>query len=183
MRKFLVVVLSAVLVCGLALAKDEPAVKAVHSDHLNNVIIMDASGHRTALCLCGTEFPVVNTKLALHVDDETLYCCSEGCHAMAAKVPADEQKNMAADFFKTKFPNDKMASNMYMKDGKKMATCLCGKTVEVNDKTPKITENGVTLYLCSDACNTALHSMSEADRMKSEMTYAAPSKSTEKKSQ
>ena len=184
MSKRMAVVLSAMMICGACLAKDAaPAAKAMHQDHLNNVITMDASGNRTALCMCGKEFPVTDKSLSVQTSEQTLFCCTEGCHAMAAKLSSEQLQEAATDFFKTTFPNDKMVTNIFVKDGRKMAACLCGKTVEVNDKTPKITENGMTLYVCSDACNTSIHGMSAADRMNAEKSRLSASATKETKSQ
>jgi hypothetical protein len=185
MRKLLVVVLGLLFVCSLAFAADTPTdvkkdVKAekvaaavtMTSEHLNNVTKMDAKGDRTALCVCGQEFQVTDKSPMILRGDETDYCHNQACHDMFLQASKEAQDKMIADFWANTFPFDKMATNKFMKDGKEVATCLCGKSVDVNDKTPHVTENGVTLYLCSDACTTALHGLSAKMRMEKEMALA-----------
>jgi YHS domain-containing protein len=176
-----VLILSAVAVCSVALAADAPKdVKAekiaapatITSEHLNNITKMDAQGNRTALCVCGQEFQVTDKSPMILRGDETDYCHNQECHDMFLKAPKEAQEKMIGDFWTSTFPFDKMATNKFMKDGKEVATCLCGKSVDVNDKTPRVTENGVTLYLCSDACQSSLHGMSAKMRMEKEMAVA-----------
>ena len=181
MRKTLVLILSAVVVCSGAFASDTPKdVKAetiaapatITSEHLNNVTKMDVKGDRTALCVCGQEFQVTDKSPMILRGDETHYCHNQECHEMFMKTSKEAQDKMISDFWTNTFPWDKMATNKFAKDGKDVATCLCGKSVDVNDKTPRVTENGVTLYLCSEACATALHGMSAKMRMEKEMAVA-----------
>ena len=181
MKKVLVVILGIVVLCSLSFAGDTQSAQAtsaaphtgVHktmkAEHpLNNVIAMDASGTRTAKCMCGKEFQVSKDSPVVTRGDGSYYCCSEGCHDMYMKADKASQTKMFNDSWKT-FPSDKMVTNAVMKDGKETATCLCGKTVDVTKTTPKVTENGVTMYLCSDACKTALHGMAANDRMDKEL--------------
>lgn len=179
MRKAFVVVLGIALLCSLSFAgegKGAQAAEAKHHAHktmkadypLNNVITMDAAGARTARCMCGKEFQVSKDSPTVMRGEGTYYCCSTGCHEMYMKSDKVAQTKIFTDFWPT-YPYDKMATNTMMKDGKNMATCLCGKEFEVIKTTPKVTENGMTMYLCSDACNTALHGMSATDRMGKEV--------------
>jgi hypothetical protein len=181
MRNWMSILLVTVMVCGLAVAGDAPKAvdtkeaalpQVVTSDHLNNVVRMDASGNREALCLCGQEFQVTKESPTIIRGEETHYCHNQQCHDMYMSTSAEAQDRMVSDYWKNTFPFDKMATNQFAKDGKTMATCLCGKVVDVNDKTPHLTENGVTMYVCSDACKTALHGMSAEMRMQKEMAVA-----------
>ncbi len=178
MRRFWTITIALVCICNLAFADDQAkATKpdmpkmapTMTSDHLNNVIAMDASTSRTALCACGAEFKVTDKSPTIMRGDETDYCCTPGCHDMFMSASKEAQDKMMSEYWASKFPFDKMATNATMKDGKKMATCLCGKPVEVTDNTPKVTENGVTMYLCSEACSTMLHGMTAKDRMDKEV--------------
>jgi hypothetical protein len=60
-------------------------------------------------------------------------------------------------------------SNHYSVNGQIRATCLCGATVKVTGETPAITENGLMISLCSDACDSMLHGMSPANRLRMEL--------------
>jgi YHS domain-containing protein len=135
---------------------------------LNNVVKMDAQGSRTALCCCGAEVTVADDTPTLDRNGTHFYFCGQGCRDAAEKASkAESAKTMKS--WRKKFSAYKLASNAYQKDGKELATCLCGKTVEVTKSTPSISENGVTLYLCSTACKTALHGASPEDRLGKEM--------------
>ncbi len=178
MRRFWTITVAVVCICSLTFADDQakataPEVlkvaPAMTSDHLNNVIMMDATGSRTALCACEKEFQVTDKSPTILRGDEADYCCTPGCHEMFMSASKEAQDKMMSEYWKSKFPFDKMATNVTMKDSKKVATCLCGNPVEVTDKTPKVTENGITMYLCSDACATALHGMTAKVRMDKEL--------------
>ena len=182
MRKVLVVILGIVVLCSLSFAGDTqsaqatsaaPAHTGVHKtmkgDHpLNNVIVMDASGTRSARCLCGKEFVVTKDSPTITRGEGIYYVHADGCRDMYMKSDKAAQTKMFSDYWKT-YPMDKMANNTMMKDGKEMATCLCGKVFEVTKTSPKVTENGMTIYLCSDACTTALHGMAANDRTDKEL--------------
>jgi hypothetical protein len=139
------------------------------ADHpLNNVFKMDASGVRTARCMCGKEFQVSNDSPVIKRGDGEYYCCSKGCHDMYESANKGARDKMFKESWSS-YPMTGMATNAVMKDGKQMATCLCGKEVTVTDKTPNVTENGVKMYVCSDACKTALHGMAANDRLSKEL--------------
>jgi hypothetical protein len=135
---------------------------------LNNVIKMDATGKRTALCCCGAEFTVTDNAPTLDHDRTLFYMCGEGCKEMALKAtPEENAKTMVA--WHKKYDVLKMADNTYIQDGKTMATCVCGRKFAVTDLTPYVTENGVKLYLCSEDCNEHIRSAAADQRMAAEM--------------
>jgi hypothetical protein len=179
MRKALVTLLGVALVCSLVFAdegkteaKTEKKMSSKNkSEILNNVVKMDKDGNLTAVCGCGMEFTVTDPTLAIKNGDMTMYCHNQMCHDAAAKMSKEESDKMMKDWHK-KYMTYKLADNTFMKDGKKMATCLCGKTLDVTKSTPHIRENGVNMYLCSDACASQLHGMSDADRLGAEKKVA-----------
>jgi YHS domain-containing protein len=185
MRNFAIALLGTLMICSLAFAEEgmkaaPTAEKAKAHKHemgksqeiLNNVVKMDAASKRSALCCCGYEFTVTDKAPTMDHEGTSFFMCGEGCKEMAMKASKEENAKTMKDWHK-KYDANKLTDNSFLKESKTMATCLCGKTVEVNAKTPKIMENGVTLYLCSDACNTQLHEMSANDRMDAEKKFLA----------
>jgi hypothetical protein len=182
MKKILVVLLMSGILGTAALADDsygnntapaQPAAPAAvaksgQTEVLNNIIKMDAAGARTALCCCGAEFTVTDNSPTIDHGGTTFYLCGDGCKQMADKATAAENAKTMKAWHK-KFRAVKLVTNSYQQDGKEMATCLCGKTLTVTRSTPYVTENGVKMYLCSDACSSALHGMSADARMAKEL--------------
>jgi hypothetical protein len=183
MYRWMLVLVAAVAITGLA-AADEAAPAAASagqeahggmSKHaakesaiLNNVVKMDAAGSRTALCCCGAEFTVTANAPTMTHGGTLFYLCGDGCKQTAEKAtPAEGAKVMKA--WHKKYTGYKLPDNTTMKDGRKMATCLCGKTFAVTSSSHFIIENGIKTYLCSEACNTALHGTSAEDRLAKEM--------------
>ncbi len=86
---------------------------------------------------------------------------------MALKIPPAEMDKAMIDYWH-KFPLQRTLNTASKKDGKTTATCFCGKTVNVTAASPWVLENGVIVYPCSDACRTALHYMTVAERLQAE---------------
>ena len=186
MRWILVAVMACLMACGVANAGDKKAaastsdasgVVAVSQWHkpLNNVVKMDAAGKRTALCCCGAEFTVTENAPTMDHDGTLFYMCGEGCKEMAMKATKEENATTMAAWQK-KYEVLKLPDNTFAQEGRTMATCVCGATFTVTDKTPYVTENGVRLYLCGDGCAEQIRSAASADRMTAEMKVvkAAP---------
>lgn len=189
MNKLLTLLLAVTVVSTLSNAEGKkpetpslnPHVHAVTTEHLNNVIQLDADGHRTALCGCGMQFQVTNDQLSVQNGDETIYCCSEACHHSNLAMPNADRMQKISDL-NEKLSHSISVTNTAIKDGRTVATCLCGKEFEVTDQTPRVSENGVTLNLCGEACTTGLHKMSAADRFEAELKIVtAKKKSAESK--
>jgi len=195
MRAF-VLSLAAIFICGtLALAQDAPKAptgaakssvaktsnaaraehqKVVHGERhvLNNVVRMTADGKMTALCCCGKEFTVADNSPTMKHGDATFYLCSDACKAKMDKAtPTQVDQTMST--WHRKYKGMKLTSNAVTKDGRKVATCLCGKTFNVTKATESISENGVVVYVCSDACAANMHNMSPADRLAKEKEIVA----------
>jgi ribosomal protein L24E len=184
MRKILMLMVVCGLVAGLANAREAKTVTgknevigfaAVSPAHrpLNNVVAMDAAGNRTALCCCGAEFTVTDNAPVLDHDGTLFYMCGEGCKQMALKATPEESAKTLDAWWK-KYAELKLTDNAAMKDGKTTATCVCGATFTVTDKTPYVMENGVTLYLCGDGCAEHFRSMAAADRLTAERKFLPP---------
>ncbi len=180
MKKLLTVLLAITVVSALSNAEDKQKetttldqhVHAIAPERLNNVIQLDTDGHRTALCGCGKQFEVTANSPAVQHGNETIYCCGDACHSSFAGMPAADQDKLISDL-NSKLPAENLISNAIEKDGKTVATCLCGKEFEVTDRTPEVTENGVTLDLCGEACAAGLHKMSAEDRLEAELNLVA----------
>jgi len=170
MKRSLVLMLALALVCGGALAGDkdaqdkQEATKTAKFERLNNVVVMDADGQRTALCACGREFAVTNEPLAVKHDATTLYCCSPECHSQLEQTSATDRAERVAAYWAA-FPYERTLNTATTTDGKTTARCFCGQSVDVTAASPKVLENGVTVYPCSEACETALHQMSAEKRL------------------
>jgi hypothetical protein len=165
MKKLAMFALGILTISGLAMAEDYHQAHGEYQgyDHaacLNNVVSVDADGNKTALCGCGMEFKVSDKTPSMNVDGMTVYACSDGC---AATMSGMDKKMMDGKIGELKMAvaeNKGLATNAAMMDGKMTATCPCGMSVEVNDKTPFVVENGVKVYTCCDDC---LNSFSSAD--------------------
>jgi YHS domain-containing protein len=188
MRKVLITLLSALLVCSVVFAQEgktegKPAKKPVDKakmEVMNNVTKMDKDGARTALCLCGKEVSVADNTPTYEKDGTTYYLCSDACKDKATKASKADLDQMMREWRK-KFKEAKVVNNVFMKEGKPWANCVCGKVFEVNSiTTPKMQENGVAVYLCSDACKTQMHTMTAADRMGKEKAIIASAAATPK---
>jgi hypothetical protein len=150
--------------------KDQEGTSRILStDHLNNIVKMDPQGHRTAKCLCEVEFGVTTTTPVVQRGDETYYLHSEDCKDMFIHTAPQEQERIVTQFWARHFPFEKLPTNAHEEHGHKEATCLCGTNVTVTKDTPMVTENGLNIYLCSEACSTMLHGMSAEDRMQGEL--------------
>jgi len=179
MRRISIVIFGVVALYGLCIGSDKPAVAtgetAVKSHQhmpLNNVVKMDAEGKRTALCCCGYEFTVTPTAPTMDHEGTSFYMCGEGCKEMAMKAtPEENAKTMAA--WHEKYDALSMADNTHMKDGARMATCVCGAEFAVTENTPIVTENGVTMYLCGEGCAEHFSAMSADERLTPEKKVAA----------
>lgn len=147
----------------------EKSTRILATDHLNNVIKMDPQGHRTAKCLCNVEFGVTDQTPVVERGDETYYLHSQDCRDMFVRTAPQEQERMISQYWTQQFPFEKLATNAHEEHGQKQATCLCGSEVNVVQDTPMVTENGLNIYLCSEACTTMLHGMSATDRMGAEL--------------
>lgn len=181
MRKVLIALLSAFLVCSVVFAQEgktegKPAkkpVERVRTEVMNNVTKMDKDGVRTAICLCGKDVAVADNTPTFEKDGTTYYLCSEDCKVKATKSSKADLDQMMRDWRK-KFKEAKLVNNVFMKENRPWANCVCGKTFEVNAlSTPKMQENGVTVYLCSDACKSQMHTMTAADRLDKEKAIVA----------
>jgi hypothetical protein len=143
--------------------------RILSTDHLNNIIKMDPQGHRTAKCLCGLEFGVTSTTPIVERGDETYYLHNEECRDLFMRTSPQAQEQMVTQYWARQFPFEKLPSNAREEHGHQEATCLCGTNVTVTKDTPMVTENGLNIYLCSEACSTMLHGLSPEDRMNTEL--------------
>lgn len=179
MRWILVTLMACLMVFGVANAggtktaastSDASGVAAVSQWHkpLNNVVMMDATGKRRALCCCGAEFTVTDNAPTMDHDGTLFYLCGEGCREAAMKATKEETAK-TMDAWQKKYEVLKLPDNTFTKDGKTMATCVCGAKFTVTDKTPYVTENGVRLYLCGDGCAEHIRSSASTERLTAEM--------------
>lgn len=183
MRKFLLITAALALVASTAFAAPAPKgekppegkeMKGGPGEHhgpglhhmLNNVIKV-TGGEKTALCVCGMEVKVTDKTPTFEHRGMTIYTCSEGCKEKLAKATPDEMRKLMGPFHE-KLRAVKYATNEVEKGGKKVATCACGKTFDVTDQSPSITENGVRMYCCSAACEEHLMKMPAAERAAAE---------------
>jgi hypothetical protein len=135
---------------------------------MNNVVKMEKDGKRTALCCCGHEFTVTENAPSMEHSGTLFYMCGEGCKEVAMKATAEENaKTMAA--WHEKYDVMTLMSNTHEKDGKQMATCACGAEFTVSETSPRITENGVTMYLCGEGCKEMFTKKTADERMGAEM--------------
>jgi hypothetical protein len=135
---------------------------------LNNVVKMDAAGHRTALCCCGAVFTVRDDSPTMDHGATTFYMCSEGCKE-AALNSTPEQTAVTMANWHEKYATYALPTNTFERDGKLWARCGCGKEFQPTADTPVIIENGYASYCCSEACHQAFMSLSAADRLAKEM--------------
>ncbi len=167
MRNIIMTLLLATALCSLAVAGN-PAQSKAAVGPVNNVVKMDTDGHRTALCCCKMEVPVTDKSPTLDHDGTTFYMCSEACKNMAMKASKEEMGKMMADWHE-KYATYVLPTNTFVKDGKLLAKCGCGKEFELTDESPRVIENGHATYLCSQACYEGFTKMSAADRLEREM--------------
>lgn len=140
------------------LAEDHAMVKPSATDvqlgtlmHAMNNVVAVKDGHKTALCGCGKEFEVTEATPKMDANGMTFYCCGPECHEHAMKSSPEESAKGMAEWQKA-FAAKELVSNEMMKDGKKMATCACGQTFEVTDKTCCVVEDGMKLSTCCNGC-------------------------------
>jgi hypothetical protein len=181
MRKLVMAVVGLIAVCSLSFAQEKTeGAKPVpqppkHSatKTLNNVVKMDAAGTRTALCLCGKEFTVTDKSPNFDQRGTHYYLCSDECKGKTGSATKEELTKMVGDW-KNSSKAYKTPENTVKKDGKKWATCACGKEFEVGASSEFIKENGVKMYLCSDDCMKAMTGMGEQERMTKELALLKP---------
>ncbi len=135
---------------------------------LNNVVKMDADGHRKALCCCRAEFTVTDNAPTMDHAGTTFYMCGEGCKEMAMKATREQTAVMIADWHE-KYATYPVPTNTFVSDGKLWAKCGCGKEFELKDQSLAIIENGHASYCCSEACHEGFMKLSAAERLQKEM--------------
>jgi ribosomal protein L24E len=145
-------------------------------DALNNVVSMESEGSRTALCLCGKTLPVMADTPSVTQDGTTFYLCSADCVKMASKALEKDWKS-ATENWRARFATIKFLSNARMKEGREMATCLCGRVFEVNSRTLAVAENGLVVHCCSAACDKQFRAAPSEGRMQAELALLPAAKS------
>lgn len=181
MKRLAMLALGILMIGSLSMAEDAHTAMGSMKGHdhgacLNNVVAVDADGSKTALCGCGMEFKVADKSPSMEADGMTIYACSEDCAKSMAgmndrmKAGKMGELKMACEMHKN------LATNASMMDGKLMATCPCGMSVEVNDKTPFIVENGVKVYVCSEDCAAGFSAADTKMREAAEMKARSMSK-------
>lgn len=186
MRKLFVMTMAALCICSMAFAGDEAKATKMQANKwaveqpmkampLNNVIKMDADGKRTALCCCGAEFTVTSNAPTVERPPTTFYMCGEGCKEMTLKASKEEEaKTMAA--WNAKYSTYTLASNT-----KTWAKCGCGKEFDVTPTSLVVSENGMKIYCCSEACHTAFKLKSADDRQSAQLSALKSSMKAEQK--
>lgn len=137
-------------------------------DALNNVVTMEPGGSRTALCLCGKTLPVTAGTPSITHDGTMFFLCSTECTTLGERLP---EKDWAAvtESWQAKFSATKFPSNAGMREGREMATCLCGKVFEVNSRTLAVAENGLVLHFCGAVCDANARAAAPEGRLQAQL--------------
>lgn len=129
------------------------------------VSVMAKTANTVAVCGCGKVFvPDASTKY-LTVDGKDYACCTEACHAMAAKDPAGAAKmsqTAVANFMDKTHTKMSVGNVVSVTDKGTKAICGCGKGFMIDETTMYLTE-GDTHYAC---CTKACHEMASKDPAK-----------------
>jgi hypothetical protein len=153
-----------------------PILKKPHNiDALNNVVALESDGSRTALCICGKTLPVTADTRSIVHDGTVFYLCSTECTDRAGKL-SEKDWDAATAGWKARFAATKFLSNARMKEGREMATCLCGKVFEVNSRTLAVAENGLVVHCCSAACDAKFRGAAPDSRMQAELAMLPAAK-------
>ena len=173
MRKSMFILIGLAAICTFAFAAGgaKTGIKAANQSAatpLNNVVKMDADGHRTALCCCRAEFTVTDKAPIMDHAGTTFYMCGEGCKEMAMKATPEQTAVTMADWHE-KYATFALPTNTFVKDGRLWAKCACGKEFELTDQSLAVIENGHASYCCSKACHEGFVKLSAAERLQREM--------------
>ena len=141
---------------------------------LNNIVSMDAQGVRQALCPCGRCFTVGPEPQSITSNGTIVYVCSD---RYASEPEAGPRESIAP--WDRIFSTRKLYTNVRMKRGSETATCPCGKTFVVVNRSRALVDNGLIVFFCADECRSRFRTMKPEERMAAELRLLPPVRPTQ----
>jgi hypothetical protein len=136
---------------------------------LNNIVSMDEQGVKEALCPCGRRFIVRPESNSIDRNGTIVYVCTERCGSGVTTGSPESIMRWNRTLSATR-----LNTNVRMKQGFETATCPCGKTFVLVNRSRALADNGLIVFFCEENCRSRFRAMPPEQRMAAELHMLPP---------